>query len=72
MQYNGCDAEGIVQLSTASWDSVEHLDLSRSCLYATDFAALAKGSWFDLSQLHLSGNLAGHSGSDTACSRTLA
>lgn len=53
---NGCGAEGIAQLSTISWSSVEHLCLSRSCLDAAGIAALVKGSWSNLSQLDLSGN----------------
>ena len=55
MQYNGCGAETIAQLSTASWASLVSLDLRRSPLDAAGIAALAKGSWASLRYLDVTG-----------------
>ena len=55
MQYNGCGAETITQLSTANWASVEYLDLSMRPLDAAGIAALVKGSWASLTFLTLTG-----------------
>ena len=55
MQYNGCGAETVTQLSTANWASVKCLDLSMSAIDDAGIAALAKGSWASLGSLNLTG-----------------
>ena len=55
MQYNGCGAETIAQLSTASWASLVSLELSTSPLDAAGIAALAKGSWASFRLLDVTG-----------------
>ena len=56
MRYNGCRAETIAQLSTASWASLVVLDLMKSPLDAAGISALVKGSWASLTDLYLTGH----------------